>query len=515
MATTLKLLSNAAFANKENNGGGNVSSGGGGSTGSSRRKKPWKKSQCIGGYCWSHGYHPCDHNHTSTTCTFKKDGQKSGTSFNNNLGGNDYWPPVHCVIECQKTHLTFAGKFKPTTWNGPGHDKADIDWEKSQAIALNLKQNLLSNFYSILSDNAPPTCQVEEQDDNHNETVYNTNKLKEGVWNGSIPSTFADSAATSGIRTKKDQSRNAFVLTGQQSDKAFLYAKQSSGGSNCNGWTPPSTTTASKRCAHRTSNWMRLADQHTQVHWCKLYCNFWQGQGEHLQHKQYKNHSHESRHPPRLALQPNKAVAHSTRKTCTKQQYQHSPLQPPANGAPSQATPPNQGYCKCLELKAQPELVRYYHAAVGFPTKPIWVAAIKNRQFAYGRASQQKQSPSISWSQERLLKDMATRHEAASAPQRLQPVTGKPSTCQWKKPLVRGYLNVLRWLFAIYRFAGLLYACLYSKFSTPLQLAFPWFVHLVWPCVACWLLASARSLTQVKNSDLMFAWWAGGWCLVK
>jgi hypothetical protein len=34
------------------------------------------------------------------------------------------------------------------------------------------------------------------------------------------------------------------------------------------------------------------------------------------------------------------------------------------------------------ELKTQPELVRYYHAAAGFPTKPSWLKAIKNKQYA-------------------------------------------------------------------------------------------------------------------------------------
>ena len=33
------------------------------------------------------------------------------------------------------------------------------------------------------------------------------------------------------------------------------------------------------------------------------------------------------------------------------------------------------------ELKTQPELVRYHHAAAGFPTKPTFLAAIKNKQF--------------------------------------------------------------------------------------------------------------------------------------
>jgi hypothetical protein len=34
------------------------------------------------------------------------------------------------------------------------------------------------------------------------------------------------------------------------------------------------------------------------------------------------------------------------------------------------------------ELKKHPELVQYYHAAVGIPTKPMWLKAIKNMQFA-------------------------------------------------------------------------------------------------------------------------------------
>ena len=30
------------------------------------------------------------------------------------------------------------------------------------------------------------------------------------------------------------------------------------------------------------------------------------------------------------------------------------------------------------ELKAKPEIVRYFYAAAGFPTKPMWVKATKN-----------------------------------------------------------------------------------------------------------------------------------------
>jgi hypothetical protein len=74
--------------------------------------------------------------------------------------------------------------------------------------------NLHSNFYSILDYSAPPACQVDEQGNDHNEQVNNINNFKEEVLNGSIPSTIADSRATSSIGTQKDRDRNAFIVTG-------------------------------------------------------------------------------------------------------------------------------------------------------------------------------------------------------------------------------------------------------------------------------------------------------------
>ena len=68
---------------------------------------------------------------------------------------------------------------------------------------------------------APPTCQADEQDDDHVEQVNNINELKQWVLDRSIPSAIADSGATSSIGTKRDKKRNAFVATGQQLDKAF------------------------------------------------------------------------------------------------------------------------------------------------------------------------------------------------------------------------------------------------------------------------------------------------------
>ena len=40
--------------------------------------------------------------------------------------------------------------------------------------------------------------------------------------------------------------------------------------------------------------------------------------------------------------------------------------------------PPTEAVANVYELKTQPELIRYYHATAGFPTKPTWVAVIKN-----------------------------------------------------------------------------------------------------------------------------------------
>jgi hypothetical protein len=44
--------------------------------------------------------------------------------------------------------------------------------------------------------------------------------------------------------------------------------------------------------------------------------------------------------------------------------------------------PPTKAAHNVYELKMQPELVGYLHAAAGFSTKQTWLAGIKNKQFA-------------------------------------------------------------------------------------------------------------------------------------
>jgi len=54
---------------------------------------------------------------------------------------------------------------------------------------------------------------------------------------------------------------------------------------------------------------------------------------------------------------------------------------PPTEFLPARP-PPSDAFYNVYELKTQPELVRYHHASAGFPTKPTWLTAIKNKQFA-------------------------------------------------------------------------------------------------------------------------------------
>jgi hypothetical protein len=54
---------------------------------------------------------------------------------------------------------------------------------------------------------------------------------------------------------------------------------------------------------------------------------------------------------------------------------------PPTKFLPNQP-PPSKVVYNVYKLKTQPELVRYHHASAGFSTKPTWLAAIKNKHFA-------------------------------------------------------------------------------------------------------------------------------------
>jgi hypothetical protein len=55
--------------------------------------------------------------------------------------------------------------------------------------------------------------------------------------------------------------------------------------------------------------------------------------------------------------------------------------QPPSKFLPA-CPPPEEAVFNVYELKMQPELVQYLYATAGFPPKPTWYNAVKNKQFA-------------------------------------------------------------------------------------------------------------------------------------
>ena len=56
--------------------------------------------------------------------------------------------------------------------------------------------------------------------------------------------------------------------------------------------------------------------------------------------------------------------------------------QPPTKFLPERP-PPSDAIHNVYKLKTQPELIHYYHTATGFPTKPTWLKATKNKQYAF------------------------------------------------------------------------------------------------------------------------------------
>ena len=76
---------------------------------------------------------------------------------------------------------------------------------------------LLSNYYSILYDAAPPPCQVKVQETINNLNVITTLEqiIKKRVLNGSIPSIVMVSAATSCVGTPT----TPLIPTGRISNK--------------------------------------------------------------------------------------------------------------------------------------------------------------------------------------------------------------------------------------------------------------------------------------------------------
>ncbi len=219
---------------------------------------------------------------------------------------------------------------------------------------------------------------MDEQDDDHNEMVNNFNELKIGVLNGTIPSAFADSRATSNVCTTKDCARQAFIATGQQSDKAFRMPNGS-----IEEATALDALQHSLRAPARDIHIVPYIERDSLLSVSKFVDTNYIAIFNKDEVKIFDANNTE-------VTVSHAAILRGWR--CPETKLWRIPLvkhvtnantdtilcdRPPSEFLPERP-PPTEAVANVYELKTQPELIRYYHVAAGFPTKPTWIAAIKN-----------------------------------------------------------------------------------------------------------------------------------------
>jgi hypothetical protein len=228
---------------------------------------------------------------------------------------------------------------------------------------------------------ASPPCQVEEQDDDHDEQVSNINEIKKGVLDGSIPSAVADSGATSSVGTKRDRNRKAFAPTGRKSNKAFRapngkVEEASDMDELHHNVCHPAKDIHIVPGIERDSllSIPKFVDANYFVIFDKDEVNIYDANKTIITISRSAIPCGWQRKQTKLWRVPlTKIVKNENTDTviCDRCPTEFLPDRPP----------PVEGINYVYKLKTQPKLVQYYHAAVGFPTKPSWLKAIKNKQY--------------------------------------------------------------------------------------------------------------------------------------
>ncbi len=237
------------------------------------------------------------------------------------------------------------------------------------------------NYYSILSDTAPPPCQVKAQVTSST-NIATINKIRQGVLDGSIPSAVANSGATSNVGTKKDKAKQAYNLTRKRSSKIFQLpdGTRTPASIICllhhNICQPardihivpiiPTNLLISTAKFAEAGYIMVFDDKEVNVYDAsntkvivtrQMILRGWLDKDANLY---------------RIPLVP--IVLNNNTNTVLVHK-------PPTQFLPDRP-PPTKAVHNIYELETQPDLVRYLHAAAEFPTKQTWIAAIKNKQFA-------------------------------------------------------------------------------------------------------------------------------------
>ncbi len=205
--------------------------------------------------------------------------------------------------------------------------------------------------------------------------VNDINKLKEEVLDNSIPSAFTDSAATSNVGTTKDRSKFAFVETGRRSNKVFCMPNRAL-----------EAATAMNKLHHKLQPPARDVHIMPSIERDSLLSMFKFVEANYIAiFDKDKVNIYDANNTEVTVMRS--AILQGFR--CQQKMWQIQLVKmvkttlcnrPPTKFLPNQP-PPSEAIANVYKLKTQPELVRYYHARAGFPTKPTWIAAIKNKQF--------------------------------------------------------------------------------------------------------------------------------------
>ncbi len=311
-------------------------------------------------------------------------------------GGGDpksrrpHWPTATRVTIEQQDHPTGKGKLAPTNGQGLG------TVSRVNSNAEFLKQSLATNYYACLS---PPPCQVKEHEHTRNSTTpahkpnplhqaHNNNMrdsattsrqyiigeddnlLWRGMENGTIPSTVVDSGCTLGVGTSEDPcqrtgraSKKKFVLPGGKIVNATEIAEY------------PFKVRAPAQELHITPSVTKNSLLSTSKFANANYITIFDKEAVNI----YDANETTITITRGAMLRGFKCpmtgmwcipLADLVRNNNTDTVIVNCP---PLEFLPARPPPPADMIHNVYELKMQPELVRYYHAAAGCPTKPTWL----------------------------------------------------------------------------------------------------------------------------------------------
>jgi len=139
---------------------------------------------------------------------------------------------------------------------------------------------------------------------------------------GTIPSTIADSSATSGIRTEDDPSH----CTGEPSDKRLILPS----GKVIQVISVQHQST-SQRTPHHPRRQATLATQHGKVPRCQLHHSLRQGHHQRLQRQRHHHHSNKRCHLMGMMGHRQQTVANPTGGRSPKPKHRHHHCQPAPN----------------------------------------------------------------------------------------------------------------------------------------------------------------------------------------